>query len=108
MGGALARLAARKARKRGTKVIYTAHGFHFYKGSPLSGKVIFYPIEKSLARYTDCLITINDEDYNTALSRHFKARNILASLNRLNLCLIMECLKVGDAPKAPMVHGIHL
>ncbi len=77
VGGALARLAARKARKRGTKVIYTAHGFHFYKGSPLSGKVIFYPIEKSLARYTDCLITINDEDYNTALSRHFKARNIV-------------------------------
>src|SRR5690625_2380992 len=32
LGGLLARIAARKARKNGTKVIYTAHGFHFCKG----------------------------------------------------------------------------
>ena len=36
MGGVLARLAARAARKQGTKVIYTAHGFHFCKGAPLA------------------------------------------------------------------------
>jgi glycosyltransferase EpsD len=36
MGAAVTRLAARKARKKyGTRVIYTAHGFHFFKGAPL-------------------------------------------------------------------------
>ncbi|WP_309088627.1 glycosyltransferase family 4 protein [Domibacillus sp.] len=73
MGGVLARLAARQTRKRGTKVIYTAHGFHFCKGGPLLPWLIYYPIEKSLSRYTDCLITINKEDYELA-SRHFSAK----------------------------------
>lgn len=66
VGGVLTRLAARKARKSGTKVIYTAHGFHFFKGASLSGWCIFYPIECFLARFTDCLITINSEDYSIA------------------------------------------
>ena len=64
MGGALTRLAAHKARNRGTKVLYTAHGFHFYKGSPLINWLVYYPVERWLARYTDVLITINEEDYN--------------------------------------------
>src|SRR5690554_486635 len=46
MGGMLGRMAARKARKKGTKVIYTAHGFHFYEGAPLLNWLIYYPIEK--------------------------------------------------------------
>ncbi|NLX92391.1 MAG: glycosyltransferase family 4 protein [Clostridiales bacterium] len=69
MGGVLARLAAKKARKHGTKVIYTAHGFHFYKGAPRSGWLLYYPIELLLSRVTDCLITINDEDYCFAKKR---------------------------------------
>ena len=76
MGGVLARLAARKARKDGTKVIYTAHGFHFCKGAPLINWLVYYPIEKTLARYTDCLITINEEDYNLAVNHQFKAKQI--------------------------------
>ncbi|MCR8925020.1 glycosyltransferase family 4 protein [Priestia megaterium] len=75
MGGVLARLAARKARKQGTKVIYTAHGFHFCKGAPPVNWLFYYPIEKTLARYTDCLITINKEDYQLA-TQHFKAKRI--------------------------------
>ncbi|MGG0461901.1 glycosyltransferase family 4 protein [Priestia aryabhattai] len=75
MGGVLARLAARKARKKGTKVIYTAHGFHFCKGAPLVNWLLYYPIEKTLAHYTDCLITINKEDYQLA-TQHFKANRI--------------------------------
>ena len=75
MGGVLARLAARKARKQGTKVIYTAHGFHFCKGAPPVNWLLYYPIEKTLARYTDCLITINQEDYQLA-TQHFKAKRI--------------------------------
>ncbi len=69
MGGVLARLAAREARKKGTKVIYTAHGFHFCKGAPLKNWMLYYPIEKKLAHYTDCLITINEEDYTLAKQR---------------------------------------
>ncbi|MGG0452862.1 glycosyltransferase family 4 protein [Priestia megaterium] len=75
MGGVLARLAARKARKQGTKVIYTAHGFHFCKGAPPVNWLFYYPIEKTLARYTDCLITINQEDYQLA-TQHFKAKRV--------------------------------
>ena len=63
VGSVITRLAARKARKNGTKVIYTSHGFHFYKGAPLKLWCLFYPIEKKCAKYTDLLITINREDY---------------------------------------------
>jgi glycosyltransferase EpsD len=69
MGGVLARLAARGARKNGTKVIYTAHGFHFCKSAPIQNWMLYYPIEKLLSRYTDCLITINKEDYTLAKNR---------------------------------------
>lgn len=75
MGGVLARLAARQARKMGTKIIYTAHGFHFCKGAPLANWLLYYPIEKTLSRFTDCLITINTEDYQLA-KRRFKAEKI--------------------------------
>lgn len=74
MGGVIARLAARKARKDGTKVLYTAHGFHFYKGAPLKNWLLYYPIEKWLARYTDVLITINKEDYDRA--QRFLAKRV--------------------------------
>ncbi len=66
IGSVICRLAARKERKKGTKVIYTAHGFHFYKGAPLFNWLIYYTIEKILARITDVLITINREDYQRA------------------------------------------
>ena len=68
IGGAICRLAARKARKQGSQVIYTAHGFHFFKGAPLKNWMLFYPIEKFLGKYTDILITINKEDYDRAKS----------------------------------------
>lgn len=69
MGGVLARLAARKARRQGTRVIYTAHGFHFCKGAPPLNWLIYYPIEKILSSFTDLLITINEEDYSLAVKR---------------------------------------
>lgn len=64
VGGALARLVSASQRKKGTKVIYTAHGFHFFKNAPLINWLLYYPAEKLLARYTDLIITINKEDYN--------------------------------------------
>lgn len=66
VGGMLTRLAAKRMRKRGTKVFYTAHGFHFYKGAPAINWLLYYPVEKWLSRYTDVLITINKEDYERA------------------------------------------
>lgn len=66
----IARLCARKTK---TKVIYTAHGFHFYTGGPIKNWIVFYPIEKWLSRYTDILITINKEDYIRA-REHFHAK----------------------------------
>lgn len=74
IGGALTRLAARGARKKGTKVIYTAHGFHFYKGASKLNWIVYYNVEKFLSKYTDCLITINEEDFNLAKERKFKAK----------------------------------
>lgn len=67
--GVITRLAARKKRKYGTKVIYTAHGFHFYEGAPIKNWIIYYPIEKILSKYTDVIITINNEDYERALNK---------------------------------------
>lgn len=69
VGGVLGRLAARRARKHGTKVFYTAHGFHFYQGAPKKNWLIWYPVEKLMARFTDKLITINEEDYALARSK---------------------------------------
>ena len=66
MGGIVTRLAAKKARKQGTKVFYTAHGFHFYKGASKKNWAVYYPIEKRFAKLTDKLITINREDYALA------------------------------------------
>ncbi|MYL20105.1 glycosyltransferase [Halobacillus litoralis] len=45
------------------KVLYTAHGFHFFKGSPIRNWMIYYPIEKLASRWTDAIITMNEEDY---------------------------------------------
>lgn len=75
VGAMLTRLAATDARKRGSKVIYTAHGFHFYKGAPLINWLAYYPVEKALAKKTDVLITINREDYERAKSK-FKAGRV--------------------------------
>ncbi len=64
--GLTTRLAARKARKNGTKVFYMVHGFHFYKGAPKLNWLIYYPIERFAAHFCDKLITINNEDYKLA------------------------------------------
>lgn len=68
MTGVVTRLAAQSVRrksKRRVPVLYTAHGFHFYHGAPLKNWIYFVP-ERWLARYTDCLITMNEEDFGRA------------------------------------------
>lgn len=63
IGGVMGRLAG---KKHGCRVIYMAHGFHFYKGAPKLNWMLYYPVEKWLARYTNALITINTEDFEFA------------------------------------------
>lgn len=76
IGSVVARVAAKSSRKKyGTKVVYTAHGFHFYKGAPKQNWLIFYPIEKVCSFMTDVLITINKEDYRFA-KKHMNASQI--------------------------------
>lgn len=74
IGGVIARFAFRKAKKIGTRVIYTAHGFHFFKGASIKNWLLFYPIERICARYCDTIITINKEDYERA--KTFKCQDV--------------------------------
>lgn len=75
MGGIVTRLAARTARKRGCKVYYTAHGFHFYKGAPKINWMIYYPAEKLMSHFTDLLITITKED-DTLAKKKFSVDSV--------------------------------
>ena len=76
MGGMIARLAARRVRKsKKAKVMYTSHGYYFLAGGPISSWLLYYPIEKWLARYTDDLIVINTEDYTMA-KKHMPAKRV--------------------------------
>lgn len=52
-----------KVKFKDLKTIYTAHGYHFLKGGPKSGWILYYPIEKMMAKFTDVIININSEDY---------------------------------------------
>lgn len=72
VGGVLGRLAALLCQKQNPTVIYTAHGFHFYKGASLVNWLLYYSVERLLARHTDILITINEEDY--ILAKGFRLR----------------------------------
>jgi len=72
IGGVVARIAGHRTK---TKVIYTAHGFHFYQGAPIVNWLVYYPVEKMLSRWTDVLITINHEDYKLA-KKKFKMKKL--------------------------------
>ena len=75
--GVMTRVAAKTVRKKGTKVVYMVHGFHFYKGAPKKNWIVFYPIEKYFSRMTDKLITITKEDYHLASQKfHCKVERI--------------------------------
>ena len=71
VGGFYGRLAGKKCGIN--KIIYQAHGFHFFKGAPIKNWLFYYPVERFLAHYTDVIITINKEDFNRA--KKFKLRN---------------------------------
>lgn len=72
VGGVLGRLAPLFCKDITPYVLYTAHGFHFYRGAPLLNWLLFFPAEAMLSHLTDCLITINEEDYQRALRMRLK------------------------------------
>lgn len=84
VGGVVARLAAKKARKLGTRVIYMAHGFHFYAGASKAAWLIYYPIERHLAKHCDLLITINQADYALAQEK-FSRRTKIAHIHGIGV-----------------------
>lgn len=71
VGGLLGRLAGVLSKNR-PRVIYTAHGFHFYKGAPIFNNVVYQLVERVLAHFTDVIILINEEDYMAAKTMHLK------------------------------------
>lgn len=77
LASVLTRIAARTARKNGSFVMYTCHGFHFHNAAPLKNWILYYPIEKLLARYTDCIITINKEDFNRIMKFNVKHKRYI-------------------------------
>lgn len=87
VASAIVRLAIKKNER--TKVLYTAHGFHFYKGAPLKSWLAFYPIERYLLKYTDGIITINNEDFQfikkTAPKKAYHTHGV-----GVNLCRFCE------------------
>ncbi|WP_152597428.1 glycosyltransferase family 4 protein [Neobacillus niacini] len=64
IGGIMGRLCGKLAKV--PKVIYTAHGFHFYNGAPLINRTFFKWAEMIMARFTDAIITMNQEDFEAA------------------------------------------
>ncbi|MGI6254819.1 MAG: glycosyltransferase [Acutalibacter sp.] len=84
VGGLVGRLAG-KFSPGNPVVVYTAHGFHFYRGAPLYNRLAFYPVEHSLARFTDILVTINDEDYRAARKLPLKRGGLVFRLPGVGL-----------------------
>lgn len=89
IASAITRLAA---KKQNVKIIYTAHGFHFYKGSPLINWVLFYQIERYLSKCTDVIITINNEDYRRAKSNFFSKKVVKIPGVGIDCAAIRKCI----------------
>ena len=87
VGGVLGRLVGRYYKKKRLRVIYTAHGFHFYKGAQLINNSLYYAAEKILAHYTDILVVINKEDYGNAKRFRLKPGGLVFQIPGVGLDL---------------------
>lgn len=76
IGGFVTRMVCKKLQLN--NIIYQAHGFHFYKGSPLRYWLIYYPIERYLSKFTNTLVVINNYDFKIARNK-MKTKEILLS-----------------------------
>lgn len=78
IGGMICRIAHRLSRGyKKAKMLYTAHGFHFFKGAPKLNWLLFYPVEKFCSHFTDVLLTINGEDYARAKAKFHAKETVL-------------------------------
>lgn len=80
------------------KIVYTCHGFHFYKGGSPINWMVFYPLEKIAAKWTDALVTINTEDYEIA--KTFKLRRNGKVSKIYGVGIEKEKYVVGDFDKS--------
>lgn len=94
MGGVIGRIAAKQAKI--PYVIYTAHGFHFFKGSPLINWLLFYPVERLLASITDVLITINEEDFDQANKFHIRNKGAVKLIPGVGIDTEIKSLEVDE------------
>lgn len=101
IGGVVARIAGHRTK---TKVVYTAHGFHFYQGAPVMNWLVYYPVEKMLSRWTDVLITINHEDYKLA-KKKFKMKK-LTYVPGIGIDTQRECLSQKEKEEKRKELGI--
>lgn len=94
VGGMMGRLAGKACRK---KVVYMAHGFHFFSGAPFRHWLFYYTAEYILSFFTDALITINKEDYKRACKMHarrsYYVHGIGVQPQKLNSEILEEVLK---------------
>ncbi|MBR4656598.1 MAG: glycosyltransferase family 4 protein [Oscillospiraceae bacterium] len=97
----LARFAARKYRKSGTKVVYIAHGFQFFKGSGIKNWLLYYPIERIASHFTDLIFTINKEDYRRALGFHTSTVQYIPGIG-------VNTAKFREAEKKDIRDELHL
>ncbi|RDY27394.1 glycosyltransferase family 1 protein [Romboutsia weinsteinii] len=81
----IARLVAKN--NNFSPILYTAHGFHFFKGAPIQNWIIYYPLEKIASRWTDGIITMNEEDYSRAKSKFKNRRCNIYKINGIGVDL---------------------
>lgn len=74
-----------KLKFKKLKTIYTAHGYHFLKNGPMIGWVLYYPIEKIMAKLTDVTININQEDFEITKNKLKPKKSYLVNGVGLNL-----------------------
>lgn len=81
----MTRLACRNLKN--VKIIYTAHGFHFFKGAKMKNWLLYYPIEKIAEKWTDALITINQEDYESANKFNLRSKKSIYKIHGVGIDL---------------------
>ena len=105
-GGVVARLSCLGLKIKPI-VMYTAHGFHFFKGASLVNWLVFFPIEWLLSYCTDYLVVINKEDYNNAIKYHFGMKHIYL-INGLGVDINRFKKKISDDEKFNLCNQLNI
>lgn len=102
----VAALLARKAFQKAEhgKIVYTAHGFHFYKGAPKQNWLIYYTAEKMAAKWTNHLITINKEDFVNA--QKFMPNDKVSYVHGVGVAFESERLSESDKVELKRTLGL--